>query len=144
MPRPFRKRRVRFQPGITHFKPAGIRLAHMDEVILNFEELEAIRLNDYEGLSQTDSAKKMNISQPTFARLIESARKKTAEAIVNGKAIRIHGGNYRMVQDRKEGIFAGSEGICTCIKCGEKTPHQRGMPCSKKRCPKCGSLMIRE
>lgn len=100
MPRPRRLRRVWFRPEVTYFKPAGVRMMELGEVILSMDEFEAIRLKDYEGLEQTEAAKKMNISQPTFQRLYESARKKIAEALVTGKAIRIEGGPYRFMGPR--------------------------------------------
>ncbi|MCX6818812.1 MAG: DUF134 domain-containing protein, partial [Candidatus Aenigmarchaeota archaeon] len=65
--------------------------------ILAKDELEAIRLGDYEGMDQEKAARKMDISQPTFHRLILSARRKVAEALVNGKAIKIEGGVYKMM-----------------------------------------------
>lgn len=97
MPRPRIPRRVWFEPGVTYYKPAGVRMIHLEEVVLTMDEFEAVRLKDYEGLDQKEAAKKMNISQPTFQRVYESARKKIADAIVNGKAIRIEGGPYRMM-----------------------------------------------
>ena len=60
------------------------------------DEYEAVRLKDLEGLEQEECARKMNVSQPTFHRLVLSARKKIADAIINGKAIRIEGGNYKI------------------------------------------------
>jgi len=66
----------------------------LEEIILQVDEFEAARLKDLEGLEQEECAKKMSISQPTFHRLVVSARKKLADAIINGKAIRIEGGNY--------------------------------------------------
>jgi predicted DNA-binding protein (UPF0251 family) len=97
MPRPRILRRVWFEPGVTYYKPSGVRMIHLEEVVLTMDEFEAVRLKDYEGLDQKEAAKKMNISQPTFQRVYESARKKIADAIVNGKAIRIEGGHYRMM-----------------------------------------------
>jgi predicted DNA-binding protein (UPF0251 family) len=85
------------RPGVTYFKPAGVRMAGLDEVVLTVDEFEAVRLKDLLGLEQEECAAKMSISQPTFHRLVLSARKKMAEAIVNGKAIRIEGGNFRFV-----------------------------------------------
>ena len=96
MVRPRLCRRVRFNPNVTYFKPRGIPLIELDEVILNVDEFEAVRLKDLEGLEQEECAKKMNISQPTFHRLVLSARKKIADAIVKGKAIRIEGGNFQI------------------------------------------------
>ena len=98
MPRPRICRRVGFQPNVTYFKPAGIRIIDLDESILTVDEFEAVRLKDLLGLEQEECAKKMNISQPTFHRLILSARKKIADAIINGKAIKIEGGNFRFRQ----------------------------------------------
>jgi predicted DNA-binding protein (UPF0251 family) len=153
MPRPRIRRRIGFMPGITHFKPAGVRLAGMQEVVLNFEESEAVRLNDYEGIGQTEAAKKMKVSQPTFNRILASARKKIADAIINGKAIRIEGGDFKMVEPRGRGGgmgrgmgrgFGGPADSCVCPACGAEAPKQRGMPCASMKCPKCGARMARK
>ncbi|MBU1252661.1 MAG: DUF134 domain-containing protein [Nanoarchaeota archaeon] len=96
MVRPRLCRRVRFNPSVTYFKPRGIPLRELEEVTLPVEEFEAVRLKDLEGLEQKECAKRMKISQPTFHRAILSARKKIADAIVNGKAIKIEGGNYNV------------------------------------------------
>lgn len=94
MPRPRRCRRVGQEPNVTYFKPAGIRMVDLKETTLTVEEFEAVRLKDYEQLTQEEAAKKMGISQPTFHRLILEARKKLSDAIVNGKAIKIKGGKF--------------------------------------------------
>jgi len=96
MPRPRRCRRVWLEPSVTYFKPAGIPVRELEEVVLTVDEFEAIRLKDLEGLEQEEASKKMNISQPTFFRLLDSARKKIADAIINGKAIKIEGGKYKL------------------------------------------------
>lgn len=96
MVRPRLCRRILFEPHVTYFKPAGIRIIDLEKIILNVEEFEAIRLKDLEGLKQEQCAKKMKISRPTFQRLVVCARKKIADAIVNGKAIKIEGGNYKI------------------------------------------------
>lgn len=96
MGRPKRCRKVRFNPKITYFKPRGVPLRELEEVVLHIEEFEAVRLKDLEGLEQGECAKKMNISQPTFHRLLLSARKKISDAIINGKSINIEGGNYKL------------------------------------------------
>jgi predicted DNA-binding protein (UPF0251 family) len=83
-------------PGVTFFKPAGIPLRALEEIQLTVEEAEAIRLKDLEGLEQEQGAEKMNISRPTFQRVLVSARKKVADALLNGKAIRIEGGNFEV------------------------------------------------
>jgi len=96
MARPRLCRRVKFNPEVTYFKPQGIPLRQLEEVILNVDEFEAIRLKDLECLEQEEAAIKMKISRPTFQRLLVSGRKKIAEAIINGKAIKIEGGNYTL------------------------------------------------
>ena len=97
MVRPKRCRKVGFQPNVTYFKPAGIRMRELEETVISVDEFEAIRLKDFQGFEQEDCAKKMDISQPTFHRLILSARKKIADSIVNGKALRIEGGNFEII-----------------------------------------------
>ncbi len=94
MPRPAIPRRVSFSPQTTYFKPAGLPLAGLGEAVLNLEGLEAVRLCDLEKLGQSEAAEQMGVSQPTLHRLLEKARETLADAIVNGKAIRVEGGNY--------------------------------------------------
>ncbi len=89
MPRPCKQRRVRGRPNSSYFKPAGIPKINLEEVILAIDEFEALRLKDLLNLDQNECAEKMHISQPTFHRLILSARRKIADSIVNGKAIKI-------------------------------------------------------
>ena len=96
MPRPPKCRRVEFLPDVTYFKPAGIPLRTLKEVQLSVEEAEAIRLKDLEGLEQEQGAERMNISRPTFQRVLTLARQKMADALLNGKAIRIEGGNFEI------------------------------------------------
>ena len=100
MGRPFLWRRVSFLPPITYFKPAGIPLARLGEVRLLVEEAEAIRLKDLEGMEQEECAQKMSVSRTTFSRILDSARQKMADALLNGKAIRIEGGNFEMAVRR--------------------------------------------
>jgi len=71
------------------FKPCGVRKNELDRIYLLEDEMEALRLADYEGLYQQECADQMGISRPTFSRLIESARKKIADALVNTKALNI-------------------------------------------------------
>lgn len=89
MPRPRIPRCLRFKPNIYYFKPRGVPLRELEEIILQPDELEALKLHDIDGLEQKKAAKKMKISQPTFARTLDSAYKKIAQAIIKGKAIRI-------------------------------------------------------
>ena len=87
--RPKKKRWVKCEPGEKCFRPQFKPLDELDGVILKLDEFEALRLADLEGLKQEDAAIKMNISRPTFSRIINSARKKIADALINVKAIRI-------------------------------------------------------
>jgi len=103
MPRPRICRRVSFKPMVTYFKPVGKRMIELSETSLTIDEFEAVRLKDLEELDQEACAKKMGISQPTFHRLITFARKKMADAIVNGKAIKIEGGNFELSSQNKGG-----------------------------------------
>ena len=96
MPRPCKYRRVSFLPNVTYFKPAGIPVRLLEEVRLTLDELEAIRLKDMEGLEQEQGAEKMNVSRPTFQRILASARRKTADVLLNGKALRIEGGPFEV------------------------------------------------
>jgi len=89
MPRPIKPRRIFFDPKTIYFKPRAIPLSMLEEVELGVDELEAIRLCDFEGLEQEEAAKKMKISQSTLSRILISARKKIAEALIEGKAIKI-------------------------------------------------------
>lgn len=92
MPRPRHCRRVGHLPLANYYKPRGIPLAVLQHVNLTVDELEAIRLADLQGLYQQHAAEKMNISRQTFGRILESAHKKIADALVNGKALSIEGG----------------------------------------------------
>lgn len=92
MPRPRNCRRIGCMPQANYYKPRGVPLSALQHVKLTFDELEAIRLADMEGLYQEKAAEMMNISRQTFGRIIESARKKIADALVNGKALSIEGG----------------------------------------------------
>ena len=99
MARPMNRRRVGFLPRAIRFKPVGIKGGHPEEVILGNDEIEAVRLKDLLGMSQDEAAKEMQISQPTFHRLILTARQKIADALVNGKVVKIEGGNIDVDED---------------------------------------------
>ncbi|MGE0793627.1 MAG: DUF134 domain-containing protein [Candidatus Woesearchaeota archaeon] len=92
MVRPRKCRRVNFNPEITYFKPQGVPLRILQEVVLTKDELECLRLSELENLSQIQSAELMEIHQSTFQRTLAKAREKITDALVNGKAIKIHGG----------------------------------------------------
>ncbi len=84
------------EPSVTRFNPMGAGRP-IERVVITVDELEAIRLKDFEGLVQEEGAKRMGISQPTFQRALTSARSKIADALANGKCIMIEGGDYVVV-----------------------------------------------
>jgi uncharacterized protein len=156
MPRPKRCRFIGCKPCSNYFKPRGIPLFELEEINITLDEFEAIRLADLEGLYQEKAAKKMNISRPTFTRLIESAHKKIADAIVKGKALKIDGGVYKMANLRKfkcsdcshewEVVYGtGRPGVCP--KCDKKNIHRseddRGYSKMGKRKRCCGGTAKR-
>jgi len=89
MPRPRLCRRIRFNTDVTYFKPQGVPMRFLDIVELTVEEVEALRLKNVEELGQEQAAKEMDTSQSTFQRILSSAYKKTSDALINGKAIKI-------------------------------------------------------
>jgi uncharacterized protein len=89
MPRPCCLRHIDVNPCAVYFKPAGIPVHRLEEVVLTLDELESLRLADLDGLYQAQAAAKMKISRPTFSRVIEQARRKVADALIRGKALRI-------------------------------------------------------
>lgn len=92
MPRSKCCRQVGCVPDKNYFKPKGIPSLQLEEVVLSLDEFEAVRLADLEGMYQEDGARKMNISRQTFGRIIDSAHRKIADVLVNGKALKIEGG----------------------------------------------------
>jgi predicted DNA-binding protein (UPF0251 family) len=129
MPRPKRKRFIGSPPKVDGFKPLGIPISDLEPVILLYEEYEAMRLTDYEGLNQVDAADKMNVSRPTFTRIYEKARKSVAKAFVEGKVIMIEGGD-----------FHSDHFWYKCINC-----QKLNTSCDKiRQCTYCQSDKLRE
>lgn len=95
MPRPHCRRTIQGHPQATAFKPTGIPMRELEEVTVTLDEFEAVRLADLDGLYQEEAAAQMGVSRPTFSRIVESAHKKIADALVHGKAIRIEGGTVQ-------------------------------------------------
>jgi predicted DNA-binding protein (UPF0251 family) len=131
MPRPFKCRRISAAPEVDYFKPRGIPLAELEEVVLTLDEFEAIRLADLDGLYQEEAAGHMNVSRQTFGNIVESAHRKIAQALVNGKALRINGGICEMPIKRK----------FQCSDCSHvfEVPFGIGRPMA---CPQCGKNNI--
>lgn len=102
MPRPVSERRLDAPIPLRLMKPAGIPARELQEIILGFDEAEALRLADLKGLYQEAAARSMGVSRQTFGRIVETARRKVADAILNGKALRIEGGQVTMNEQRRD------------------------------------------
>ncbi len=89
MPRPRLRRRIRFNPNITYFKPQGVPMRLLEVISLTTEEVEALRLKNIKDLDQVECAKLMKTSQSTFQRILSSGYKKITKALIEGKAIEI-------------------------------------------------------
>ncbi|MCF7793578.1 MAG: DUF134 domain-containing protein [Candidatus Cloacimonetes bacterium] len=126
MPRPKKKRLVHRPPLYTSFKPIGVRVNVLEQISLTLDELEAIRLTDFDGKDHAEAADEMEISRSTFTRLIEKARRKVAQFLIEGKHLFIEGGDVH---------FKGN--ILRCQHCGHmfKTDFENPMIV----CPSCGS-----
>lgn len=131
MVRPRKNRFVWGNPVSTFFRPGGIRISQSEFLTLSVDEFEAIRLADFEGLYQEEAAKMMKISRQTFGRILQEAHKKIAASLVQGKLLKIEGGNY-----------VKSEGFFYCLECGNRWVME-----SKDKipqdCPECKNSAIR-
>lgn len=135
MPRPRKWRIVEYIPGDLHFVPAGRPQCALDEEVLKVEEIEAVRLKDILNLNQDECAEKMQVSRQTFQRILAEARTKIARALIEGKALRVHGGDF-------------TQNICrvfcrNCEKQWEETyENYQKIKDNEYKCPYCGSEEI--
>lgn len=135
MARPTKWRKIEHVPAVQFFVPSVTNLQGAQENTLKLEELEAIRLKDLEGLEQEECAEKMEVSRPTFQRILISARVKIADSLVYGKAIHMEGGNF-------------TRNICPvkCLDCGKEWPesfeNMKAIQNGAYACPSCGSKRI--
>ncbi|OGP70183.1 MAG: hypothetical protein A2Z73_04255 [Deltaproteobacteria bacterium RBG_13_60_28] len=127
MARPKKCRWVTMKPGVTFFKPQGIPLRLLEHTVITIDEMEAMRLSDYLGLSQEEVAKQMQVSRPTVTRILARAHRAVADALAHGKAIRIEGGDYRLVGQFLE-----------CRACGHRESAPLG-EAAPQSCSKCQS-----
>ena len=101
MPRPIKCRRVCRVPDVNKFGPK--KILSVEEIIMNVEEYESIRLMDLEGMDQTECAEFMGVARSTFQRIYATARKKIAQSLIEGKLLKIEGGNFKVCQ-KNDGI----------------------------------------
>lgn len=101
MARPRKHRRVCCNPSVYYFKPRGIPVYDLEEIVIEQDELESLRLADLLAYSHEKAAAEMKVSRATFGRIVESARKKVIEGILNGKAIRINEMEFFNVQNKR-------------------------------------------
>lgn len=127
MVRPRKDRNVTFNPEVSYFKPRGVPMIELEEVRLTVDEREAVRLADLWGMSHEEAGRQMGVSRATFGRILQRARKTIADALINGKAINVGGGNFRIV--------AGPR-LFRCFECGFmwEEPKGTGRP---EKCPEC-------
>lgn len=125
MARPQRCRRICQEPLVREFLPDGV--TEPEDIGLTLDEFEAIRLVDLEKHTHEQCARQMDISRSTVTEIYESARYKIADSIVNGRRLKIEGGNYRLCD--------GSSDWCSkqqCDKrCGQCSERDRGLCCDR-------------
>ncbi len=110
MPRPRKWRKVCSLPNSNRFGPLDAAISGDHFVVMTIDEYETIRLIDLEGLSQEECASQMNVARTTVQGIYSDARKKIAESLVNGKVLRIEGGDYKLCDGEDE--FCNSYGCC--------------------------------
>lgn len=133
MARPVKWRKIEQVPSVSFFAPAEQAPQGGPVTELKLEELEAIRLKDLEGLEQGECAGRMEVSRPTFQRILLSAREKVAGSLVNGTALHITGGHF-------------TQNLCRmrCLSCGQEwTERYEALNAGNPgACPRCGSAGI--
>jgi predicted DNA-binding protein (UPF0251 family) len=102
-------------------------MMQLEEVRLTVDEREAIRLSDLLGMSHEEAGRCMGVSRATFGRIIQKGRKTIADALINGKAINVEGGNYRIVNQVR---------MFECKSCNHTWQEEKGTG-RPRQCPKC-------
>ncbi len=136
MSKPKKHRRVQYPPSVVYFKPQGIPMFQLEQITLAVDEYEAVRLVDREGLDQEQAAERMGVSRATCARILDSAHKKIAEALTQGKAIRIEGGNFTLRLNRYRCLDCGT--VWEQDLDGAEQTGQNATP----TCPNCKSTRV--
>ena len=139
--RPVINKIVNTVPLFVYYKPHGVTLEKICEIVLTMEEIETLNLKDRQGLDQKDGARVMGISRSTFQRLLKSARKKVITAIIEGKALKFEGGNYISDKDIiKTRCLKGTYHYR--IKREDLDGKAQEYRLSKIKCPQCGKRLV--
>ena len=138
--RPKVKKIVSAIPIYAYFKPQGIPMIKLEIIKIDVEELEALKLKDVENLDQKSAAQRMGISRSTFQRLLSSARKKLVSSIIEGKALRVEGGNY--IPDKNIIKTKCEKGNYHFFIKKDDIKDQDEIKLSKIKCPKCGKRLV--
>jgi uncharacterized protein len=155
MPRPKKIRRVSNPPHFKGFRPIGVS-ENTHPVVMNYEEYEAIRLNDFELFSQLEASQEMGVSRPTYTRIYESARRKVAQAFVNGQPIVFEGGKVYFDSDWYKcndcGCYFNHHekekevnkcALCSSVNIGQATDNQEYEIEDVCICPLCGMQKVK-
>jgi predicted DNA-binding protein (UPF0251 family) len=168
-PRNKKNRIIRAASLAQSYKPIGVPASHLAEVVIASDEFEALRLADYEYLSQEQAASKMGVSRPTFTRIYNAVRKKIALAIVEGRTIVFDVDSQLVESEFKrcgkcnqkyygnltedtscpdcndlDADATDFERKCECRRCGYVLIAKQGLSCRQLTCPQCGSMMKRK
>ena len=140
--RPVIKKIVNTLPLYAYFKPQGIPMTNLKIETLSFEEIEALKLKDVENMDQETAAEKMGISRSTFQRIVKSARYKLVKSVIEGKALKVEGGNY-IPSDKviKKQCLKGKHHYYV-RKDDLISQEQNFKSISKIKCPECGERII--
>ncbi|MBN1177709.1 MAG: DUF134 domain-containing protein [Anaerolineae bacterium] len=129
MPRPRKRRTIEYVPADLTYKPVGQPLGELPQVWLSYDELEALRLADLEGLYQAEAAKRLGVSRSTFQRILADAHRKVAQALVDEAALVIGQAETPMQQWR-------------CPACGHAWAVLHGSgEAAAPVCPRCGQTV---
>lgn len=129
MARPKCRRLIQIPPAARCFGPKCEQAAEEAAVRLTLDECEALRLCDVLKMHHHEAADEMNVSRQTIGRILESAREKTAKAILEGLSLIVAGGDYTMTNTR---IFR-----CSACNARWELPFGSGRP---QECPECKSI----
>ena len=142
MARPVIKKIVNTIPLYAYFKPQGIPMTNLKIETLSFEEIEALKLKDVENMDQETAAEKMGISRSTFQRIVKSARYKLVKSVIEGRALKVEGGNY-IPSDKviKKQCLKGKHHYY--VRKDDLISQEKDFKSiSKIKCPECGERIM--